>query len=173
MKNRHTEIINGSIKNKMACSFAWGRDTFGKGVGKESSSWKYWALAAKVNTSIFKKLSESHAKDVASLTTTLQQQHLLVHFLCLKHFPRDFFCSFLVFSQPLSLHLSTAASTSWQGLQTLFLKMKATRQLQEICAKLQQFYLGWPCSKECREWAFSQMRCSTCCCWQQQQKNLY
>lgn len=50
------EIINCSIKNKMACSFAWGRDTFGWGVREASSSWKYWALAAKVNTSIFKKL---------------------------------------------------------------------------------------------------------------------
>lgn len=89
MKNRHMEIINCSIKNKMACTFAWGRDTFGWGV---SSSWKYGALAAKVNTSIFKTLSESHAKDVRSLTATLQQQHL--HFLCPKHFPRFSFALF-------------------------------------------------------------------------------
>lgn len=50
MKNRHKEIINCSIKNKMASSFAWGRDTFRWGVGEETSNWKYWALAAKAHT---------------------------------------------------------------------------------------------------------------------------
>lgn len=70
------------------------------------------SLDAKVNTSIFKKLPESHAKNVTSLTATLQQQHLLVHFLCLKYYPWFSFDLFLIFSQPLSLHLNIAPTTS-------------------------------------------------------------
>lgn len=79
------------------------------------------------------KMSQSNSHTAATSAAALP---------VLRHFPRFSFVLFPLFRQPLSLHLNIAPSTSRQGLQTLFLKMKAKRQLWEMCAKLQRFSLG-------------------------------